>query len=60
MEREGAEKPVPRKHVETVSVDGEDVDVRLGVWISNTKSRLGTLSAGERAQLTALGVPWAG
>ncbi|WP_106432247.1 DEAD/DEAH box helicase [Streptomyces sp. Tu6071] len=60
VEREGAGKPVPRKHVETVSVDGEDVDVRLGVWISNTKSRYDGLSEDERAQLTALGMPWAG
>ncbi|MFJ4414566.1 Helicase associated domain protein [Streptomyces sp. NPDC088925] len=59
VEREGAEKPVPRKHVETVSVDGEETDVRLGVWISNTKSRYDGLSEDERAQLAALGVPWA-
>ncbi|MGW3491924.1 Helicase associated domain protein [Streptomyces sp. NPDC001054] len=59
VEREGAEKPVPRKHIETVNVDGEDIDVRLGVWVSNTKSRFDGLSVDERGQLTALGVPWA-
>ncbi|MFD6150214.1 Helicase associated domain protein [Streptomyces sp. NPDC060243] len=58
--REGAERPVPRKHVETVSVDGEDIDVRLGVWISNTKNRYDGLSQDERKQLTALDVGWAG
>ncbi|WP_031001257.1 helicase associated domain-containing protein [Streptomyces sp. NRRL F-5630] len=60
VEREGAERPVPRKHIETVSVDGEDVDVRLGVWVSNAKSRFDGLSEDERKQLTALGIPWAG
>ncbi|MGX9924048.1 helicase associated domain-containing protein [Streptomyces sp. NPDC002248] len=60
VEREGAEKPVPRKHVETVVFDGEDVDVRLGVWVSNTKSRYDGLSQDERKQLTALGMPWTG
>ncbi|EGJ72789.1 putative helicase-like protein (plasmid) [Streptomyces sp. Tu6071] len=59
VEREGAEKPVPRKHTETVSVDGEDVDVRLGVWVSNVKSRFDGMGEDERGQLTALGVPWA-
>ncbi|WP_431031754.1 Helicase associated domain protein [Streptomyces sp. P6-2-1] len=57
VELEGTERPVPRKHVETVSVDGEDVDVRLGVWISNTKNRFDGLSDDERAQLVALGIP---
>ncbi|MFJ5088638.1 helicase associated domain-containing protein [Streptomyces sp. NPDC088674] len=60
VEREGAERPVPRKHVETVVFDGEDVDVRLGVWTSNTRARFGTLGEDERAQLAALGVSWAG
>ncbi|SCE26145.1 hypothetical protein GA0115246_113342 [Streptomyces sp. SolWspMP-sol7th] len=41
-------------------MDGEDVDVRLGVWVSNTKSRYDGLSAEERKQLAALGAPWAG
>ncbi|MFD4756909.1 Helicase associated domain protein [Streptomyces sp. NPDC058426] len=60
VEREGAEKPVPRKHTETIVFDGEDVDVRLGVWVSNVKSRYDGLSAEERKQLTTLGMPWAG
>ncbi|MYX24715.1 Helicase associated domain protein, partial [Streptomyces sp. SID8380] len=59
VEREGAEKPVPRKHTETIVFDGEDVDVRLGVWTSNVRSRFGTLGEDERAQLAALGVGWA-
>ncbi|WP_241691265.1 helicase associated domain-containing protein [Streptomyces sp. GZWMJZ-114] len=60
VEREGAERPVPRKHVETVVFDGEDADIRLGVWTSNVRSRFGTLSQDERNQLTTLGMPWAG
>ncbi|MGE9697783.1 Helicase associated domain protein, partial [Streptomyces sp. CH6] len=44
VEREGAEKPVPRKHIEIVVFEGEEIEVRLGVWTSNVKSRFGTLS----------------
>ncbi|MFI1018197.1 helicase associated domain-containing protein [Streptomyces sp. NPDC020965] len=34
-------RPVPRGHAEEITVDGqtEPVIVKLGVWISNTKSR---------------------
>ncbi|WP_432091368.1 Helicase associated domain protein, partial [Streptomyces sp. NRRL F-5630] len=59
VEREGAEKSVPRKHIEIVVFDGEESEVRLGVWTSNVRSRFGTLSEDERKQLAALGVPWA-
>ncbi|MFE2282496.1 Helicase associated domain protein [Streptomyces sp. NPDC059454] len=40
VEREG-HRPVPRGHSEEIAVDGEaePVTVKLGVWLSNTKSR---------------------
>lgn len=41
VEQEGADRPIPRGHGEPVTVDGEEepVIVKLGVWISNTKTR---------------------
>ncbi|MFJ4858692.1 Helicase associated domain protein [Streptomyces sp. NPDC088730] len=60
-EREG-QRAVPRGHSETIMVDGEaePVIVKLGVWVSNTKSRRDKLSAAQRAALATLGVDWAG
>ncbi|MEU3064119.1 DEAD/DEAH box helicase [Streptomyces subrutilus] len=62
VEREGADRPVPRGHSETITVDGEaePVTVKLGVWNSNVKSRRDKLSADQLAALAALGVDWAG
>ncbi len=61
VEREGAHRPVPRGHAEEIAVDGETepVLVKLGVWISNTKTRRGKLIPNQRAALTHLGVDWA-
>ncbi|MGW7276546.1 Helicase associated domain protein [Streptomyces sp. NPDC054864] len=61
VEREGADRPVPRGHGEPVAVDGETepVIVKLGVWVSNTKSRRDKLTAEQRASLAKLGVDWA-
>ncbi|MEV7862992.1 Helicase associated domain protein [Streptomyces hirsutus] len=61
VEREGAHRPVPRGHSEEIAVDGEaePVTVKLGVWISNTKSRRDKLTQEQRAALTDLGVEWA-
>ncbi|MFE9139323.1 Helicase associated domain protein [Streptomyces sp. NPDC007355] len=61
VEREGADRPVPRGHTEQITVDGETepVAVRLGVWVSNTKSRWGKLAQEQQAALAALDVPWA-
>ncbi|MFD5684479.1 hypothetical protein [Streptomyces bacillaris] len=59
MKREGAHRPVPRCHTETITIDGEPVTMKLGVWISNTKSRWAKLTSGQRAAIAALGVPWA-
>ncbi|MFC4508269.1 MULTISPECIES: DEAD/DEAH box helicase [Streptomyces] len=61
VEREGADRPVPRGHSEQITVDGEaePVSVKLGVWISNTKTRRDKLAQEQRAALTELGVEWA-
>ena len=61
VEREGADRPVPRGHSEQISVHGErePVTVKLGVWASNTRARWGKLTAEQQAVLAALGVPWA-
>ncbi len=59
--REGAHRPVPRAHGEEIAVEGgaEPVVVRLGVWVSNTKTRRDKLTADQLAALTQLGVDWA-
>jgi superfamily II DNA or RNA helicase len=62
VEREGAHRSVPRGHTEDVVVDGqtEPVAVRLGVWVSNTKSRRDKLTQDQLEALRELGVQWAG
>ncbi|MET8615884.1 DEAD/DEAH box helicase [Streptomyces misionensis] len=61
VEKEG-QRPVPRSTVVEITVDGETelVPVRLGVWLSNTKSRREKLTQEQRAALAALGMEWAG
>ncbi|CAM5578917.1 DEAD/DEAH box helicase family protein OS=Streptomyces tendae OX=1932 GN=GUR47_25525 PE=4 SV=1 [Streptomyces tendae] len=61
VEREGAHRPVPRGHSEQITVDGEmePVAVKLGVWVSNTKSRRDKLTAEQLNALRELGVQWA-
>ncbi|MEU8717933.1 Helicase associated domain protein [Streptomyces sp. NPDC048663] len=60
VEREGY-RPVPRGHSEEIAVDGESepVAVKLGVWVSNTKSRRDKLAQDQLAALRELGVEWA-
>ncbi|GAA2265009.1 DEAD/DEAH box helicase [Streptomyces amakusaensis] len=60
VEREG-QRPVPRGTVVEITVDGEaePVPVKLGVWLSNTKSRRDKLTAEQLAALAALGMAWA-
>ncbi|MFE7617560.1 helicase associated domain-containing protein [Streptomyces sp. NPDC057496] len=62
VEREGADRPVPRSAVVEIVVEGEaePVPVKLGVWLSNTKTRRDKLTAEQRAALAALGMEWAG
>ncbi|MFJ9655909.1 helicase associated domain-containing protein, partial [Streptomyces microflavus] len=61
VEREGADRPVPRGAVVQVEADGasEPVPVRLGVWISNTKARRDRLNTDQLAALAELGMGWA-
>ncbi|WP_376239782.1 MULTISPECIES: Helicase associated domain protein [unclassified Streptomyces] len=60
VEREG-HRPVPRGHAEEITVAGETepVPVRLGVWISNTRTRREKLDQRQRDALRALGADWA-
>ncbi len=61
VEREGANRPVPRGAVVEITVDGETeaVPVKLGVWVSNTKARRDKLGQEQRDALRELGVEWA-
>jgi superfamily II DNA or RNA helicase len=61
VEREGADRPVPRGHSEQIAVSGEaePVVVKLGVWVSNTRARRDKLTHEQLAALAELGVEWA-
>lgn len=61
VEREGADRAVPRGHGEKIAVDGEErpVVVKLGIWISNTKTRRDKLTAEQLDALRELGISWA-
>ncbi|MFK0238069.1 hypothetical protein [Streptomyces vinaceus] len=61
MEREDADRPVPRGHGQQIKVDGEaePVIVKLGAWVSNSKSRHDKLTADQFTALAKLGVDWA-
>ncbi len=60
VEREGADRPVPRGASEQITVDGETepVTVKLGVWVSNTKTRRDKLAQDQLAALRELGMEW--
>ncbi|MCC4320429.1 DEAD/DEAH box helicase [Streptomyces malaysiensis] len=60
VEREGADRPVPRGASEQITVDGETepLIVKLGVWVSNTKSRRNKLTTEQLDALRELGVEW--
>ncbi|EFG03496.1 helicase (plasmid) [Streptomyces clavuligerus] len=57
---------VPRGHTEVLEDgwgpdgDGEKTEVRLGVWMSNTKTRRTGLTDDKLAILAALGLHWTG
>ncbi|MFI9311094.1 DEAD/DEAH box helicase [Streptomyces triculaminicus] len=61
VEREGAHRPVPRGHGEEITVENEaePVIVKLGVWISNTKTRRDKLDQEQLDALRKLGIQWA-
>ncbi|GAB2331265.1 hypothetical protein STREPTOSP366_64140 [Streptomyces variabilis] len=52
---------MPRGYSEEITVDGEaePVPVKLGVRVSNTKSRRDKLAQDQLAALRELGVEWA-
>ncbi|WP_393096692.1 helicase associated domain-containing protein [Streptomyces sp. LN325] len=50
---------VPRSHEERIVVGGEEYLVKLGVFLSNTRSRRGKLTADKLATLAGLGLAWA-
>ncbi|MGP8296381.1 helicase associated domain-containing protein, partial [Streptomyces inhibens] len=56
--REGHVK-VSRAHAESVVIDDQEHTVKLGVFLSNTKSRRGKLTADQRTALAELGFEWA-
>ncbi|MET8299055.1 helicase associated domain-containing protein, partial [Streptomyces sp. NPDC005180] len=68
-EREG-HLTVPRKHIETITVDGvggasgdgcenqEQRELKLGAWVSNQRSRAATLTPERIEQLSAIGMRW--
>ncbi|MFI1370222.1 helicase associated domain-containing protein [Streptomyces griseochromogenes] len=56
--REGHLK-APRGHTETIVVGGQEHTVKLGVFLSNTKSRRAKLTPERLAALAALGLEWA-
>ncbi|MFF4508384.1 Helicase associated domain protein [Streptomyces sp. NPDC001401] len=57
-EREG-HLTVPRGHVETIVIDGQEHAIKLGVFLSNTKSRRAKLTAEKLQALADLGLNWA-
>jgi superfamily II DNA or RNA helicase len=62
VQREGAHRPVPRGHSERIAVDGEAEPeaVKLGVWVSNTRTRRDKLTHEQLEALRELGMQWAG
>ncbi|MFJ8387737.1 helicase associated domain-containing protein [Streptomyces sp. NPDC094438] len=42
---------IPRQHTEQITIDGHEHDVRLGVWVSNQKSRRDELNEQQLARL---------
>ncbi|MFE2601642.1 helicase associated domain-containing protein [Streptomyces sp. NPDC059396] len=60
-EREGRLR-VPRKHVETIVVDGdrnqESREIKLGAWIGNQRSRAAAFTPERVEQLSAIRIRW--
>ncbi|MGW4439175.1 Helicase associated domain protein [Streptomyces sp. NPDC004596] len=56
VEREGMDRPVPRKAVEVLP-DG--TETKLGVWVSNTRARRDRLTGEQVQALRELGMEWA-
>ncbi|MEU5138142.1 hypothetical protein [Streptomyces californicus] len=50
---------LPRQHIETVVIDGQEYEVKVGVFLSNGKSRRARMTPGQRARFATLGLDWA-
>lgn len=61
VEREGADRPVPRGRSEQTVADGEaePVAVKPGAWNSNTRARRDKLTSEQQAALREMGMQWA-
>jgi hypothetical protein len=59
VKQEGAQRPVPRGAVGEITVDGEAMPVKLGVWLSNARARRDKLTGEQLEALRDLGVEWA-
>jgi superfamily II DNA or RNA helicase len=59
VEQEGAQRPVPRGAVVEITVDGEAMPVKLGVWLSNARARRDKLTGEQLEALRDLGAEWA-
>ncbi|MFE6903628.1 helicase associated domain-containing protein [Streptomyces sp. NPDC057717] len=57
---------VPRKHVETITVGGDggedreqrDVQLKLGTWVGNQRSRAASPTPERVGQLSEVGMRW--
>ncbi len=56
-DREGHLRP-SRKHIERLDVDGQPVDIKLGLFLDNTRRRADKLTAERRADLDHLHMRW--
>ncbi|MFJ9810672.1 Helicase associated domain protein [Streptomyces sp. NPDC101158] len=56
--REG-ESTVKRTHREKIVIDGQEHDLALGIWYSNTKTRRDKLTQDQLNALRELGIEWA-
>jgi superfamily II DNA or RNA helicase len=58
VQREGTHT-IGRSHTERIVIADQEHNVKLGIWVSNTKSRRDKLTEPQRAALAELGVDWA-
>ncbi|MGY4907003.1 Helicase associated domain protein [Streptomyces sp. 900116325] len=59
LAREGASTPVPRAHLEPVVINGQEHELKLGIWYANQKQRRDKLTQAQRGALQGLGIEWA-
>lgn len=59
IEREGTGRPVARGHLERIMFEGQEHELKLGVWYANQKQRRDKLAPEQRTALQELGIEWA-